>query len=84
MCRTPPPKADRALKENSEPRELRDVLGTGAAEDGKTWISQARKLNPAQGEGKKPHFQREIPAPAVPCSATSSVWAYSLKQRHFH
>lgn len=63
----------------------RDVLCVGVAEGGKAshvWISQARKLIPAQEEGKTHISRREIPPPPAPCSATSSVCAYSLKQRH--
>lgn len=39
----------------------RDVLSTGVAEGDQTinaWISQARKLIPTQGKGKKPQIQK--------------------------
>lgn len=64
---------------------LRDVLCTGAAEGGKAihvWISQARKLIPAQGEGKTHISRREIPPPPAPCSATSTDCAYSQNQKY--
>lgn len=70
MCRRAfPPKAGRALGESSDPGDL----SAGMAEGGKTTdvcMSQARKLIPTQGKGKKPtNPEGKFPlllSPAVP------------------
>lgn len=88
MCRrTSPPKAERALEESSDPGELRGMCSvleqlrvakppmSGLARPGNSFLPRERERN---------HKSRgEIPPPAVPCSATSSVCAYSQQPNTF-
>lgn len=64
----------------------RDVLSTGVAEGDQTinaWISQARKLIPTQGKGKKPQIQKGNTPSCCPLQCHEQCLCLFSTTKHF-